>query len=369
MKICFWGKIAKGFKGEPIGGGEKQLFLISSELAKRGNDIYIIDFEISEDITIDNVSIVSLKKFAKESNSNKYVALYKLLKSLDPDIYYSRIRSSIHLIGLFAAKKNKKKFVYHSAHDLDAATFKQRLKGFYLLTPNIKKIILHIIHSEFLFPYLLRRTNLIIAQNKEQMINYKKKYPKVKVEIVNNIFDFRENQLSGNDKKTQDFIVVGSLDLRKGVKNLSRIINALPKKRFLILGKARDKNGVRFIKKIQELDNVTYHGNVNQEKVIEFISNSRFLITTSTGEGFPNVFLEAWSTGTPVLSLNINPSNVVNEFQLGKFYDGNMDVMIDDLDKILTSDFNSSKMIDYIHNHHSISLVLEEMENTLKTLG
>lgn len=367
MKFCFWGNISKGFEGKPMGGGEKQLFLISSELAKRGNSVYIVDFTLEEDVVKDNVHLLSLKKFSKKIKTNKYRALYKLLKSIDADIYYARIRSSIHLVALLAARTNKKKFIYHSAHDLDSATFKQRLKGFYFLTPSIKKIVLHIIHSELLFPVMLRKSNLIFAQNKEQKSRFRKKYPKVKVELINNLFNFEQKNIKNATSSSYDFITVGSLDLRKGVQDLFTLINELPNKRFLVVGKARDKNGLNFIEKIKNNENVTYHTNLDQEKVIELMNSSTFLVTTSKGEGFPNVFLESWSIGTPVLSLNINPSNVIDEFHLGKFYNGSLEEMKKGLLNLTPESFQSSQIIDYVKNNHSPETVINKVEVILKS--
>lgn len=366
MKFCFWGNIAKGYIGKPIGGGEKQLFYVSFGLSQKGHDIVIVDFSIEEDKVIDGVSLYSLKRYAERTNKNKYVALYQLLNEINADVYYSRIRSSIHLIGLFVSRKLKKKFIYHSAHDLDSATFKERLKGFYLLTSSLKKIILHIIHSEILFPILLLGSDVIIAQNTDQLQRFKSKYPKKKIVLVNNIFESK-NQLQQNEAvKKYDFIVVSSLDLRKGVKDLKILIDELPEKKFLILGRPRDKNGQKFVWEIDKYENVEYRQSVPQIEVLSSLKISKFLISTSKGEGFPNVFLEAWSTGTPVLSLNINPSEVITDFNLGKYFKGDLSKMKDNM-KISNSDsFNPTTISSYVRDYHNSEYIIDKIEEVVK---
>jgi glycosyltransferase involved in cell wall biosynthesis len=41
------------------------------------------------------------------------------------------------------------------------------------------------------------------------------------------------------------------------------------------------------------------------------------LLSTSEGEGFPSVFLEAWAHGTPVASLTVNPDRLITRKGLG----------------------------------------------------
>ena len=51
-----------------------------------------------------------------------------------------------------------------------------------------------------------------------------------------------------------------------------------------------------------ELKNLDFRGFVRYEKTHELYWRSRLLIHTSLREGFPNVFLQAWECGTPVVS-------------------------------------------------------------------
>lgn len=368
MKFCFWGNISKGFEGKPMGGGEKQQYLIALYLSKLGHEVVIIDFICEKDYFIKGISVLSLKSEKRRRGINTYRAFYLLLKKNESDIYYARIRSSIHLIALYVAKKKKKKFVYHSAHDLDASFFIDRWKGFYLKTPSYMKRLIHIIHSEFLFPIVLKFSDLIICQNNFQFNTYlKKRIKEKKLLIVNNLFVFNNNNPKINKVKNNDFITVSSLDLRKGINNLLKLIKENPKKSFIVIGKARDKKGKEFVESIKKIDNCQYFGFLSQEEVLNYISESKHLLSTSTGEGFPNVFIESWSLGTPVISLNINPSDVITEHNLGKYYKQDLKALMNDIEYLNLVE-NSSHYIKYVEENHNPKKEMEKLIYKLNAL-
>lgn len=352
MKFCFWGSIAKGLIGEPIGGGEQQLSLIAKYLNKLGQEVVIIDFDFENDVIIDGIKIISLS--SRYSNQiKKYFWFYKLLKKEAADVYYARIRSSIHLIPLIVSKITHSLFIYHLASDLDSLNFNERWKGFYSKTSSFLKSLSHIIHSEMIFPIILKRANHIVTQNKEQFVNLEKKGI-INKSIVNNLFEIlpKNQYLNLKSIPKEFYIYIGSLDLRKGVKELESLINACDKLKFLIIGKARDKHAKAFVKRIKLNSNVIYLSHQPHNIILDYIGKSKGLINTSIFEGFSNAFIEAWSEGVPVFSLYSNPSGVILEYNLGKYYNGIMKNMIYDLG-VNSHKFNKETIINYVKTKHN----------------
>jgi len=54
-------------------------------------------------------------------------------------------------------------------------------------------------------------------------------------------------------------------------------------------------------------------------------------------EGFPNVFIEAWSLGIPVLSLYFD-LGVIEKEKLGKVFNGNIENLISSMDQMIVTE-------------------------------
>jgi glycosyltransferase involved in cell wall biosynthesis len=62
--------------------------------------------------------------------------------------------------------------------------------------------------------------------------------------------------------------------------------------------------------------------------LIDLYRRAVALVNTSELEGFPNTFLEAWSHGTPTLSLKVDPDGVIGAYGIGAVGGGSMDRLV-----------------------------------------
>jgi glycosyltransferase involved in cell wall biosynthesis len=74
---------------------------------------------------------------------------------------------------------------------------------------------------------------------------------------------------------------------------------------------------MRIVEELRTLPNVDYRGQAAPEEARQVIADAALLLSTSDGEGFPNVFVQAWSSGTPVVSLTIDPDEIIQRKGLG----------------------------------------------------
>jgi glycosyltransferase involved in cell wall biosynthesis len=76
--------------------------------------------------------------------------------------------------------------------------------------------------------------------------------------------------------------------------------------------------------------NLRVEGAVPHNRVMDLMSSAILLVNTSELEGFPNVFLEAWSCGTPVATLGVDPDGLIHDEGLGWVCDS-----VDELARLL----------------------------------
>jgi glycosyltransferase involved in cell wall biosynthesis len=100
---------------------------------------------------------------------------------------------------------------------------------------------------------------------------------------------------------------------------LLSVADRLPHLSFHMVGGTVPR-GAQFFATIKEQaasrSNVTFHGAVPYSSVSAFYSRARVLVNTSDVEGFPNTYLQAWSSGTPVVAF-FDPDGVIAREGLG----------------------------------------------------
>jgi glycosyltransferase involved in cell wall biosynthesis len=128
--------------------------------------------------------------------------------------------------------------------------------------------------------------------------------------------------------------------------------------------------GERIVKEFESLPNVEYLGHVSAERCLEIVGDAVALLCTSEFEGFPNTFLEAWSVGTPVVSLSIDPGNVIKRENLG-FVSGDLPQALRDIRTLLNSsevfDAMSRRSRRYTEDVHSETAVAKLFNEIIKS--
>jgi glycosyltransferase involved in cell wall biosynthesis len=126
---------------------------------------------------------------------------------------------------------------------------------------------------------------------------------------------------------------------------------------FIIIGRSEKKG---FSNDIIKYKNVIYLGEISQEEVNIELSKSHILVNTSISEGFSNTFIQAWMRSVPVVSLNVNPDNIIPTEKIG-FISLTIEQLILDVEKLILNHKLRSEMANksrlYAAKHHSINNV------------
>lgn len=374
MKICFWGNISGALIGKTEGGGELQISFIAKALAECGHEVVVVDYNVKEDfITSDGIKVNTIKGWHKgvrilRTITHRLPALYHALKDQNADIYYCRIRDFRHIIAFWVSRKIKAKFILHMASDLDAMNFGKRLKNYYFRTSAGLWWFFSGLLIEAVYPYLLKHSDLVLVQHEGQKNILLKKniYPLVFL----NLIDMSKMQ-EVPVLLSKDFTYVGWLDKRKGIADFFRLVEKAPMHTFKVIGSPRDKTGHVYYEKLKKYPNVSLLGELSHSRTLNEIADSKALISTSPMEGFPNVFIEAWAFGIPVFSLNVDPGSVIEKEKLGVIANGDLNVILDAMNKFQNNNEfvdNARRYIEYNHalnpkKIHEINKIFTKLKN------
>lgn len=371
MRICFWGKIADALNGRTGGGGELQIALIAKTLAGLGHEIVVVDLDIIDEYTtLDGIRVCPVKGYNKgikglRTFTHRLPGLYSTFVNINADIYYCRIREYRHIIVYMAARKVKAKFVLGLASDLDILSIRKRWKHFY--SSNVRDLwgVFNGLAGELVYPYMLKNADGVFVQHMGQKELLKKK--NIDSVVLPNVID-TVSFTNGSDSAKTDFVYVGSLDKRKGFADFYRVVKGTSGHSFKVIGSPRDKTGNHYYEKLKLCKNVKLTGRLSHDETLRQISGSRALISTSPMEGFPNVFIEAWAVGVPVISLYVDPGNVIENEELGFNAHGNIKLLIESMDNIVLNNKFSDRAKEYVRRNHELNIDRKKEIGRLFTL-
>lgn len=353
MKICFWGKISDALLGRTSGGGELQIALLAKALTKLRHEVVVVDLDIEEGfVTSEGIEVVPVNGYNRgmkmfRTFTHRLPALYSTFVAVKADVYYCRIREYRHILVYMAARKVKAKFILSLASDLDILSVGKRWKHFY--SSNVKDLwgVFNGIMGEFVYPFLLRHADLVLVQHEGQQKILTAKG--ISLRVFYNLIDTDDLKWTKEDGNDPVFVYVGSLDKRKGFEDFFELVRRTPEHTYKVIGKVRDKTGIRLYDRLKDFSNVRLMGMLSHSDTMGEISRARALISTSPMEGFPNIFIEAWGCGVPVLSLYVDPGDVIKREGLGYVACGSLKRLIE-----IMSDLRD----DEEYRHHSRSYVL-----------
>jgi glycosyltransferase involved in cell wall biosynthesis len=164
---------------------------------------------------------------------------------------------------------------------------------------------------------------------------------------------------------------VGMLRPEKRPERVLALARALPKARFIVVGgaPAPGQPGAEaaeaFRREAAALPNVSCEGYRHPDAVAPFYDRAAVVINTSSGEGFPNVFLEAWARGRPVVTDGIDPDGVIARHGLGVRTDG-PEAMAEALGRLLDDAARRRELgaaaRRYVLEAHALAPVLDRYE-------
>jgi glycosyltransferase involved in cell wall biosynthesis len=356
MKLVLFNDVVYDYASnapDAVGGAERYQWLLARALAASGWEVAVGVRErlpVGERLSIDRVEFVGIGR------SHLLKAGYRFLVSERPQWWHWQCAD--HLLGAAVeiARFAGVRMIFSAMHDRD-------IRPSYALTRR---------HRWWpLYAWGLMRSHRIFVQHGEQLAELAPRY-RTKASILPGIVS-RSVTVTPHRERSDYVVWVAMLRQPKRPDLLLEIARRLPSVRLVACGgpsshRSEVGYGEAIATALRSLPNVEFLGQVPPQKAQQVIANAALLLSTSDGEGFPSTFLEAWASGTPVVSLKIDPDHVIAQRGLGAL-SGTVDNAIRDIAVLIRSserrDQIGARARRYIADVHSEGAVVQAFNRGL----
>ena len=228
--------------------------------------------------------------------------LVSALSAADADIYYQSPAGANTGITAWYCGMTGRRFIFRVASDTDCEKSHARIR---------------FLRDRMLYDFGLRRANLIAAQTQYQARLLSENHG-LDSRVINMMVE--PPSRTTPERKDIDVLWVSNLRALKRPELALEIARQLPDVNFTLAGGPMPGGRTYFddvAAAAARLPNVTMLGPVRYAETGALFDRARIFLNTSSIEGFPNTFLQAWIRAVPVVSF-FDPDGLVKRMQLGR---------------------------------------------------
>ncbi len=270
----------------------------------------------------------------------------RLLKKIQPDIIYQRVASGLTGGIAHYGKTYHSTTIWHiaSAHDV-------------MMVPvrAFSRYWVFDLFNRYLRIRAIKEVTYVIAQANYQDQMLRKVFHRAADLIIGNFHPDPEGE-NRPQRRVRNIVWLANIKPNKHPEifaMLARHFQNFPDVRFIMIG--RDTKQFCMA---EQLPNLIGKGELSQEQVNLELQKGYVLVNTSEVEGFPNTFIQAWQRYLPVLSVQVDPDNILQKHKLG-VCSGTPQKLISDLQELLDfpeiRDQQGGWAHDYAAQYHSLS--------------
>jgi glycosyltransferase involved in cell wall biosynthesis len=237
-------------------------------------------------------------------------SLYRKLREFDPCLIYQRVAGGYTGICAYYSRRREVPMLWHVAHDTDVMPqHLDRSRNFVRL--RLEKSAVE---------YGLRRATRIVVQTRHQAELLQANYGRTADAVIANFHPPATEPID----KSGPLTVVWIANLKPWKRpevfvRLARSFIGRDDVRFIMVGApaAASEWQTSLLRSIEETENLQYVRQRTLDEVNELLARAHLFVNTSTHEGFPNTFIQAWLRGAVVVSLNVDPDQTLEKQQVG----------------------------------------------------
>ncbi|MEK6326233.1 MAG: glycosyltransferase family 4 protein [Actinomycetota bacterium] len=345
------------------GGAELQTRLLAEVLARKGLRVAHIVYGRDRPIT---APVPTLELVKRKPWPGRRGLLGKLLEGLrvwrslgdaDARVYVFRGGGAYLMVGVAFCLVRRRGLVLSASNDLD----------FIFDRPDRSR------WGQVLYRAALRRSQCIVVQTTQQLELARGGLGAgARVELIPSFAEPMNGAAPAPEPEA--FLWAARLVSYKLPLRYVELAQALPEARFWMVAPVTSETSEELLEQLTEAvgetPNLELMPNQWRENLLEMIGRSAAVVVTSSHEGMPNVFLEAWARGVPVISLHFDPDRRIADEGLGLFADGSWEEFVGAARKLWTEPELRRRMGDrgreYVARVHSPESVGERWAAALR---
>jgi len=356
--ICFvapqaWPVLSRDPHIPVVGGAEVQQAILARLLAAEGRAVSMIclDYGQPDGAQVDGVTVRKIFRQQEGVPVLRFIhprltTMWRALKAVNADIYY--FRSAAMWVGVLAefCRAAGKRLVYAGASDKDF----ERDQGGQI--PYAR--------DRWLYRRGLERADAIVAQNEYQRRTCKSTYRRDAV-VIPSVYELPKN---GHVVEKDLVLWVGTVHANKRPEIFFDLARRMPLRRFVMIGGPGANRGFYEDMKARAsaIPNLEFKGFLPLAQVEPWFDRARVLVNTSTYEGMPNVFLQAWARGVPtVATVDVG----VKEHRVAP----TIDSLVDGVEDVFKNPGVGEACRAYFQRTHSSSSVLARYNQLFESLA
>ncbi len=348
-----------------MGGGELQLFMLAHALRKEGWSVLFLVGDYGQPKALRTADGFPVVRAYCRNDRPAFLPLFigsvrqfwRSLGQVNADVYMSRgLWGQAGVIAAFA-RRYRRKYVLWFARNWDAQYGVPWLSS----QPLIERLPAW---------YAVHHADAVVAQSNDQNKLLRKHTGRDGV-VIPNVSPWED---STAPHVTREHVLwIGSIRPVKRPHMFLDVAERLPRMRFVMAGGEMRGHSELYdavAGRADKLSNVDFLGFVPYDETMELFQRAHVVVSTSESEGFPNVFLQAWSTGTPVVA-TVDPDGVISANGLG-YYCRNATQMVERIREIAEDDTSRGEIgrrgRAYVSKRHSPDRIGSQLDSLLREL-
>ncbi|UCG57954.1 MAG: glycosyltransferase family 4 protein [Phycisphaerales bacterium] len=353
------------------GGSEYQAYLLACRLKEQYEVYYLFSHDSHKRIQKqDGFTLCQIpKRFLARRLLGRvfvldYFAVRALLSDISPHLIYNRGANAYTGVAARYARKHGRRLVWHIASQRDVEPCgSNSFRG---------RIFDHI--DTKCVEYGIRNADAIIGQTVHQDKLLQQNYGRRCDLIVGNSHPSSSEPIVKD--KTITVVWIANLKPLKQPEVFIRLARKLQDHRhvrFIMVG--RPANGSyrrRLERDMVGLKTFSYIKEQSIGEVNRILLRSHILVNTSQYEGFPNTFVQAWFRQVPVVSLNVDPDDVIKTHGLG-LHSVSFEGLVGDVKRLIKDralrESMGERAQEYARRHHSMGPNIARIVSLFETVG